>query len=333
MASDADFERHIKGDALLPVYALVGSEAMLVADATAVLRQKTLTSAADFNRHEFAAGETAIERVIEAASTLPMMAPRRFVHLARMHALKAKDFPPLLDYLERPALQTVLCLSGDKVDQRTKLGQKLARSGGLFLFEPPRQQDLAIWIERRAKKAGFAIDHDAAQLLGDLIGTDVGSLDRALEKISLYAGSGNGITTDDVEAMVAPTRVHRIFELTDAIGCRDLGGASMLLRNTLGGGESALGVLGMITRQFRQLLQVKALAARRMQSGQIAATLGIRPFLITELLSQARRYEASELASALEAAWRADVRLKSSGVAPGVALDRLLVEVMGQSRP
>lgn len=331
-ASSHDFERQLASGELLPVYALVGTEAILVSDAVALLRAKALTRAPDFNRHELSASETPVERAIEAAGTMPMMAPRRFVHYADIQALKAKDHPALIAYLERPSPQTVLCLSGEKVDLRTKLGQKLSQSGGLFGFEPPRQQELAAFIERRAKKRGFRIELEASQLLADLIGTEVGSLDRALEKLSLYAGEDAVISAADVEATVAPTRVHSIFELTDAIGSRDLGRASALLRNTLGGGESALGVLGMITRQFRQLLQVKALEARGASSRDIVSALGIRPFLVDALVAQARRYEDRELERALEAALRADIRLKSTRMGAGVALDRLLVEVMGNAR-
>jgi len=332
VASGYDFERHLGQGKLLPVYALVGTERLLVSEGVQALREKVLTKAADFNRDELVGGETPIERVVAAAGTLPMMAPRRWVHVAELQAIKAKDVEPLLGYLERPSPSTVLCLSGEKVDQRTKLGQALARSGGLFVFEAPRQQDVPAFIEQRARRRGVTIDPDAAGLLADLVGADVGSIERSLEKVSLHAGSQAAVTTDDVEATVAPTRVHSIFELTDAIGARDLGKATLLLRNALGGGESALAVLGMITRQFRQLLQVKSLRDRGMSPQKIAAAAGVRPFLVDSLVSQARRYEAGELAGALEAALRADVRLKSTSVPAEVVLDRLLVEVMERPR-
>jgi DNA polymerase-3 subunit delta len=333
LAGQGDFERHLKAGALLPVYVLVGAESVLVYEATTLLRRQALPAAADFNRHELTAGETPIDRALEAARTLPMMAPRRFVHISSIEVLKAKDHAPLLAYLEQPAAHTVLCLSGSKLDQRTKLGQRAAQSGGLFVFEVPRQQELAAWIEHRARRQGFQLTFEAAQLLGDLIGVEVGSLDRAVEKVALYAGADVAITAEHVEAAVAPTRVHSIFELTAAIGARNLGLASSLLRNALGGGESALGVLGMITRQFRQLLQVKALGARRASNKEIAATTGIRPFLVDSLQAQARHYTTDELTFALDAALQADIRLKSSGLAPGVALDRLLIAVMGHGRP
>jgi DNA polymerase III subunit delta len=332
VAARTDFDRHLEREATMPVYAFIGSESTLVAEAVSALRRKVLTAAADFNREELSAADTPIERALDAARTAPMMASHRFVHLSSVQALKAKDHGPLLAYLEQPAAHTVFCLSGEKIDQRTKLGLRLAAGGWLFVLEPPRQQELGGWIERRARKLGCRIDTDAARLLGDLVGTEVGNIDRAIEKLSLYAGPEASIASADVEATVAPTRLHSIFELTDAIGARDLGRASLLLRNTLRGGESALGVLGMITRQFRQLLQLKALERRGTASRDLATALGVRPFLVNTLTAQARRYRESELQAALEAAFAADIRLKSSGVGAGVVLDRLLVEVIEHGR-
>jgi DNA polymerase III subunit delta len=332
MAQGNDLERLLASGKVPSVLALVGSESTLVFEAVTAVRAKVLTRAADFNRTELRAPEAPIERVIEAAGVLPMMAPVRYVHLADVHKVPAKDQAALVAYIEKPSPTTVLVLSGEKLDGRTKLGQVLTKTGALFSFEPPKQHEVAGLVAARARRQSLELEPEAARLLGDLIGAEVGSIDRALEKASLHAGPGAPITAEDIEAVVAPTRVHSIFELTDAIGSRDLGKASLLLRNTLSGGESGLPVLAMITRQFRQLLAVKAARARGVQPRDLASELGIKPFLVDQLLAQARRYEEVELQGALDAALRADIRMKSTRLDAGVVLDRLLVEVMSAPR-
>ncbi|MEE8408537.1 MAG: DNA polymerase III subunit delta [Myxococcota bacterium] len=323
-----DFERHMDKEPVLPVYALVGAESTLVTEAMSAVRGTVLTHAADFNRDEFRAGDTPIAHVVDAAATMPMMAAKRWVHLSDMQRLKAKDHPTLIAYLEKPSPSTVLCLSGTKIDGRTKLGQKLLSSAALFSIEPPTLREVVAWLERRAAKRGYSIDRDAAQLLADLLGTDVGSLDMALDKLATYGGDGKTICAEHIDEVVAPTRLHSIFELTDAIGRRDLTAAATKLRNAIGGGENALMVLAMIARQLRHLLHVKELCAAGAQQSDIASRVGIRPFLVQPLTDQAKRYNAAELCSALDAVARADVRLKSSRLDPGVILDRLLVEVV-----
>lgn len=328
MPARSDFARHLGKETILPIYALVGSESVLVSEAVDALRAHVLTQAPDFNRDEMRAGEVPVARVIDAARTLPMMAPRRWVHLYALQRLKAKEHPILMSYLEAPSESTVLCLSGEKLDLRTKLGQKLMSLGAVFALDPPRLRELPAWIEQRATKKGYAIEPDAAQLLADLVGTDIGGLDMALEKLATYAGGDERITCEHVEAVVAPTRVRSIFDLTDAIGGRDLPRATLTLRSALGGGESALMVLAMIARQLRHLLQVKELGASGARPAEIAKRVGIRPFLVDPLTVQSRRYATAELCAALDAVARADVRLKSSRLDPGVVLDRLLLEVI-----
>lgn len=332
MPARNDFETVLARGPIPPVVALVGADTLLVRDAVDALRSKTLTRAPDFNRDELRAGEGPIERVIDAAKTMPMMAEKRWVHLAAIDKLKAEAQATLLAYLEAPSPTTVLCLSGEKIDQRTKLGSRLSKEGALFAFEPPRQNELAAWISRRASRHQTKIDPDAAQLLADLIGIDLGSLDMSLSKLAVYAGADARIESEHVETLVAPTRVHSIFELTDAIGARDTGRATALLRNALEGGENALMVLGMIARQFRQLLGIKEMLEDRASNSDLAKELGIRPFLVDALKGQARRYSKHELTSALFAMQRADVSLKSSRLSHGVILDRLLVDVMGATR-
>lgn len=332
MPARSDFARHLGKEKILPVYALVGPESVLVSEAVAALRSRVLTQAPDFNRDEMRAGDVPIARVVDAARTVPMMAPQRWVHLFALQRLKAKEHPALVSYLEAPCDTTILCLSGEKLDLRTKLGQKLMGLGAVFTLEPPRMRELPAWIEQRAAQNGYTIEPDATRLVADLIGTDVGGIDMALEKLATYAGGDDPITSEHVEAVVAPTRMRSIFELTDAIGSRDLPRASATLRNALGGGESALMVLAMIARQLRHLLQVRELGASGVAPAEIAKRVGIRHFLVDPLTAQSRRYRPGELFAALEAVARADVRLKSSRLDPGVVLDRLLVEVIAPER-
>ena len=326
-----DFDRHLKSEDLLPVYALIGTETVLVREAVQILRSRALTQAPDFNRDEFRAVETPIEQVLQAAGTLPMMAPCRWVLLEDVHKLRAKENEPLLAYLTSPSPTTVLCLAGEKLDLRRKLGQQLNKGKHLFGFEPPKQRELPGWIRGRAEQRGYEIEPAAAHLLADVIGTDLGGIDMALEKLWTHTGGAGKITHDDVEAVVAPTRVHSIFELTDAIGSRDLGRASLLLRNTIDGGESGLRVLAMVTRQLRQLLRIKSLGTA--SPSQIAREVGVPPFLVDSLKRQAARYEEGEIATALYAASRADLRMKSTRLAHGVVLDRFLVEMMTPQHP
>jgi len=331
MPARSDWPRHLSSPEQLPVYALVGEEGLLLGEAVAALRATALTTAPDFNRDEFKAGQTPIAQVVEAARTLPMMAPLRWVHLSDCHLLKAADTPALIAYLKAPSKSTLLCLSGTRMDLRTKLGQGLSKGKFLFQIEGPKRAAVVPWVQKRMKEHGFQITTEAAHLLVDLVGGQVGDLNMALLKAGTYA-RGETVEVEHIESTVAATRVHTVFELTDAVGARNLPKASRLLRNLLDGGQNGLMVLTMIVRQLRQLIHLKELQTTGIDQDSIARKIGVRPFLMDQLTRQAKSYTPLELRRCLQSASEVDIQLKGSPLNPGVVLDRFLLEMIERSQ-
>ena len=330
MAVRTDFWRHMERETPLPVMALVSTSAFVLAEAIRAVRTKVLTQAPDFNSDVCPPTADGVHQAIGAAQTLPMMATHRWVHLPNAHRLDAKSVLPLLSYIEKPQPLAVLCLSADKFDQRTKLAMALNKKGAMFSLEPPKLAQLPAWVVKHAQSQHLSIDTDAASLLVDLCGQDLGILSHTLEQVALFAGDGVAVSTDHVSQSVAATRIASIFALTDAVGQKQWGAASTTLRNILGGGESALVVLTMLTRQLRQLLQVKIFQQSMGGPGarHLAESLGVRPFVAELLQSQARQYSITQLQSALAAAAETDIKLKSSRLGGNLLLDGLLVDIM-----
>lgn len=314
-----DLDKHLAGKTYLPIYALVGEQPSIVDEAVNKLKNAVVTVAPDFNRDAFIGGEASIERVLEAARTLPMMAPRRFVCLADIDRLKAEATAALVGYVAAPCASTVLCLTARKLDQRTKLAHALNDAKALFSLDPPSPRELPGWIQSRALEKGGRIEGDAAALLADWIGSDVGSLDRTLELLLLFK-NGDDIDIDAVEALAVPIRSRSVFELTDAIGRRDLPQALRLLRGMADQGEPALRMLALIARQFRLLLHAR--------SGGDLADLRLPPQVLGALQQQARGYDVQELAQALDACRAADLRIKSTRQDPVLALEHLVGSVV-----
>ena len=117
----------------------------------------------------------------------------------------------------------------------------------------------------------------------------------ALDKAATWAGQGKVIELEAIEETVAPTRVEKIFALTDAIGRRDLPEATRLVHNALDGGSHGLMVLTMIARQLRHLIKITSLPSSVRSNQEIAKAVGIMPFVVDNLQRQARQYGPGEL--------------------------------------
>lgn len=311
---------------LQPVYALVSGESLLIDDAVATLKARVLGPQADFNSDEVDLSISGgVTRLLSFVQTLPMMAERRWVRARNLHKLVAKDQAVLMEYFKSPAPTTVLVLTADKLDGRTKLAQMLTKSGALLNLEPPRPSQLAQWVRDRARLMHINIEADAALLLSELIGLELGVLHRSLDMLALLAGPDSAVTSEHVAEGIAASRVHSVFELTDALGRRDWVEASLLMRNILGGGESALLVLAMVVRQLRLLIQTQAFRGR---PKELAHELGVRPFVADGLVQQAKRFAPRDLFHALRLVAQADLRLKSSPLAAPMVLDHMLAEML-----
>ena len=309
--------------ALNPIYAVLTPAMVLRQEAVARLRAEAVQTAADFNCDEFRAGECDLAAVLRAAHTLPMLAPRRWVHLAAVHLLRAEGLQALAAYVAAPVPTTVLCLSGDRLDQRLKLAQALKKAQALVPVPTPRPHELGRWLQQRAQAEGLQLSGDAAALLVQLVGSDLDLLLQGLEKVRLYAGQdGTRLELEQVGEAVAATRMSTVFELNDAIGARTWGPASLKLRQLLQGGEAALMVLAMISRQLRQLLQLKAAGPAD------SRRLGVPSFALAGLQAQARRFSEAELVQGLHHAAAADLALKSSRLPAECIMERLLLALM-----
>ena len=125
-----------------------------------------------------------------------------------------------------------------------------------------QQGEVSRWLAGRAREHGYQLERDAAEMIANFIGTELGILDNALHQLATYVGPGAAITSEAVETCLISTRVHIVWDLTDALGDRNLSYASTLIRNLIDGGEDGLQILGAMSYRLRLLFKVRELLER-----------------------------------------------------------------------
>lgn len=260
---------------LKPVYAVLGDEALLVERA----EQRACAAALDgvlaaFNQASARAGDEGALEALSVARTLPMMSPRRLVQLREIERAPPALMEALLAYVESPSDTAVLVISGtgwpkpepargeggkgEPRDPSKALEAALKRQGLLLRFKA-KDQDPVAFAMVTAQQLGCRLDRGQAERLVELVGRDLGLLERELEKACLFLG-GQGVLTDavlhDVCSLVAEAQ---IWDLTDGLVSRDADKAlEALLRlmEAKEGGESHR-LIAMVSWQFRQLITLQ----------------------------------------------------------------------------
>jgi DNA polymerase-3 subunit delta len=206
----------------------------------------------------------------------------------------------------------------------------LARAGRakIVTCEKLRKNELPDWIRERARLRRVKLDPAAVADLAEFVGDELRQLDQELIKLADYA-LGRTITREDVRRLVPATRAASVFEMVDALGLGDGPTAGRLMKHALDiDGEQPLRLIGMIARQYRLLIQTKALQAQGAKPPEIARTLNVADWTAPKLVSQASRHSFARLEQAMETILAADEAIKTGKLSDREAMDVLLAELV-----
>jgi DNA polymerase-3 subunit delta len=154
-------------------------------------------------------------------------------------------------------------------------------------------------------------------------------LDQELIKLADYAAGGKEVNSADVRRLVPATRTASVFELVDALGSGNMPAAGKLMQHVLDvDGEHPLRLLTMIGRQYRLLIQAKALQAAGLKPPEIAKSLNVADWTAPKLLAQAAKHSFARLQRAMECVLAADEAIKTGQMEDREAMDLLLAELL-----
>lgn len=264
--------------------------------------------------------------IAQAAGSRPMIGDRRVVIVLRAERIlkpkrrgKAADAgdedeegePPsdldALDaYLKNPEPTNTLVLVAADADRQRKIyktlhkhasivecyGLKGSRDAKVDLRQVARTAEAI--VKQRVSSAGQVIEPAASRLVAERAGTDITRLRADLDRLLLYAAGKAKITLQDAQEVVSGETAQDDWAVTNAITRGDTADALKHLGLALDGGGVSYQILGQLAWFVRERLTT----------------------------ADPRRVPA-----AVEALFRTDLELKTSGGDPRVLLERLVVEL------
>ena len=327
-ASVTELRAAIRNGALDPVYLILGDDeaemARLAGEIAAVIEDELRA----FNLERIYAGEkgTSPAGIVEAARQLPMMGDRRVVLVLRAERIlkpkrrggkpaeeadddgeaePAADTDALTDYVKAPGRSTTLVLVATDIDKSRRLGKEVLKHAtviecwGLKAGRDSRGADLRsagrtaeVMVKKAVAESGQQIDPAAARLVAGRAGFDIVRLRGDIERLTLYTVGKPTITLADAQEIVSAETAQDDWAVTNAI------------QN--GNAKEAL-------RQLAMALDAGGVSYQIL--GQLA-------WFVRDKMADSRRIPA-----AIDAVFRTDLDLKSSGGDPRVLLERLVVEL------
>ncbi|MGE4650872.1 MAG: DNA polymerase III subunit delta [Myxococcota bacterium] len=319
MTPEALSER-LAGGSLAPAYLLAGSEAVLREDAFGALREAALQGAeSDFDLDRFDAAGLSAASLADALRMLPVLAPRRLVVVDGPEQKRASKLvealPELLEELPAES-ECVLVVRSAVLDKRTRWAKAFEKRKALVECNPPtKAREVAAFARGEALRQGVEMERGAAEALAERIGPQLMLLRQEIAKLALMAREGKPLSRALVGAGTPNVSEDPVWDLNDAIGEGRSADALVLLARLLGRGVAPPPLLGALASHFRRLLAAA-------HGGAVSGP----PFVRKKIETQARRYGARRLKSALDAIHETDLAIKGAGsLRPELALERLVV--------
>ena len=225
-----------------------------------------------------------------------------------------------------PETTVFILLLEEALEASSPLIKAAEKYGKVLQSSLPKGAALEGWIGKRAKSTNVKIQPEAVNLLANFIGNNLRLLANEVDKLATYVGPGGTIRAEDVRQLSAQVQEARIFDLTDALAQRNRKQALNIMHDLLSDGEPPLKLISTITSQVRSLLMVKELSQKGMRGGQVAATLGIAPFIVEKAMRQVGNFNMAQLEDIYRQLLATDAALKRSRLTPEMALDLLVVQ-------
>jgi DNA polymerase-3 subunit delta len=317
-----DFYTALRQKKFEPVYFFYGEEDFLIDEAVDSLIAGVLPEASrSFNLDILYGNEVDARDVVAHANSFPMMAERRVVVLREYERLDEDEL--IHSYVESPCPTTVLVLVAKKTDPTIR-GKAAAVE-----FRRLYDSDLPSWIAERSSLYGKRISRDASELLVMYVGGSLRALDSEIEKIAVYVGEKKAIDSEDVAAVVGISKSYNVFELTKAVGDRNLKRSLEILERMMEVGEYPPLMVAALTKHFMTLLKLAEGKRRRMSESEMAASIKSLPRRMGEYMNQLRQYSSADLEKTFAPLARADEKLKFTSEDPRSVMTVLLHELIG----
>ena len=317
---------------LEPMYVLHGDESFLKRLVLRAIRALALGEDGDESAFSAYPGDkAAFAQVWDELESAPFFAPKRVIQIDAADPFVTKNRPLLEKKVEADALPAtgVLLLDVKTWMASTRLA-KMVKADRVIVCKAPPAYKLPQWcVEWATNRHQKQLPQQAAQLLVDLVGPDMGLLDQELIKLSTYVGDRARITAEDVDKLVGNNREENTWQIFDLIGQGQTGPALRVVQRLIEQGEEPMRLIGAFASQLRKVAQAARLVtANKMNIGMALTTAGVPPFGMKAAEAQLRHFGRKRALKLFDnlLGLQLDIR-GNSPLPPALLLERFVIQL------
>lgn len=187
----------------------------------------------------------------------------------------------------------------------------------------PKPWKMAGWIVSEGRRLSVRIDPDAADLLHRAVGDDVRALAAAVEQLASDS-AGNRVDIELVSRYFEGRAEIKTFDIAERAVAGDRANALEMLRWALGQRVPLPLLTAAFAVTLRRLVRL-SFAPRGLSQAELAREVGCSPGQLGRMREQTRGWDASGLATALDAVAETDAAVKGGAADAGHAMESMVL--------
>lgn len=246
-----------------------------------------------------------IRSLREHVSVMPFSSAFKVYIIDEVHMLSKDAWNALLKTLEEPPKHVIFILATTEIE---KVPETIVSRCQTFVFRKPGREVLRKEVEMIAKKEGYTLDPDAADLVALLGDGSFRDALGTLEKV-ISSSSDKKLSREEVEAITGAPRSMLVNSFIGSVLAKDVDGALRVLNSLDNSGLSMEVFTTLVLEKMRFILlathssSAKALIKERVSSDdwviieKLSLGKAMTPAILSEFLEAADRVSRASVSS------------------------------------
>lgn len=275
--------------------------------------------------------------LINACETLPFMAKKKIVLVYRAIFLAdnedrerknvLEEVNKYLSSIPEHCILIMYYVFESKREKPSKIILKLDKRVCTVKADKLRADKLEAKVKEIFEERGKQIGKSELKLFCSGIENDMGIAQNEIDKLYWFT-YGREITKEDVFLMFSQKSDEDIFDLVDYLAQKKVDRAVDILDELVFKGEKIPGILFMIERQFKLLLNIKLGVEQNRSKNELVSQLKLNPYVCDKMITQSKKFTVKQLENTLKLCIDTEERLKSSSTDGKIEMEMLIINTM-----
>lgn len=313
------------GKEIQKCYLIYGEEEWIKNKIVRDVKKQVLDEATELMNYSIFEGkEVIVSTIIDTCETMPFFSDRKLVIVKNSGLFKSgkkEESEKLADWISVIPEYVVLLFLETEVDKRGRLYKQIKGCCTVIEVGYPGNEEMIRILSEKYQN----INRDVLTYFLQNMPQNITYTLNEFEKLLDYT-RGREITQKDIDAVCIFSLEQRVFTLVKEVTNKNTIEALRIYKALIESKESPIGVLVLIARQYRMMLQVKYLIKANTPQKQIASEVGVPFFAVKEIVKQTELFSFKQLEEAIKFCLESDILIKTGQMEAVQCIEILLIK-------